>query len=129
MAKPHNFLLKTMESFRWRFGVVWLCLILCVFNNYCAAGEPRSQSSQEAYVTLLYGDEFLLGVRVLGKSIRDTGATKDMVVLVSDGVSKYAKQLLQVLFLNSDRKSLNLFVFLGIWFLLFYVFMNLWPTK
>ncbi|KAI6692775.1 hypothetical protein NL676_020485 [Syzygium grande] len=42
-----------------------------------------------------YGDEFLLGVRMLGKSIRDTGATKDMVVLVSNGVSYYAKKLLQ----------------------------------
>ncbi|XP_010922963.1 inositol phosphorylceramide glucuronosyltransferase 1 [Elaeis guineensis] len=48
-----------------------------------------------AYVTLLYGDEFLLGVRVLGKSIRDTGSTKDMVVLVSDGVSDHAKKLLR----------------------------------
>ncbi|KAF6154803.1 hypothetical protein GIB67_032415 [Kingdonia uniflora] len=52
-------------------------------------------SGSEAYVTLLYGDEFLLGVRVLGKSIRDTGSTKDMVVLVSDGVSDYAKKLLE----------------------------------
>ncbi|KAJ4833365.1 Inositol phosphorylceramide glucuronosyltransferase 1 [Turnera subulata] len=55
----------------------------------------RSQRTQEAYVTLLYGDEFLLGVRVLGKSIRDTGSTRDMVVLVSDGVSDYAKKLLE----------------------------------
>ncbi|GLJ31925.1 hypothetical protein SUGI_0642580 [Cryptomeria japonica] len=54
----------------------------------------RSRTS-EAYVTLLYGDEFVLGVRVLGRSIRNTGATKDMVVLVSDGVSPYAVQLLQ----------------------------------
>lgn len=46
-------------------------------------------------MTLLYGDEFVLGVRVLGKSIRDTGSSKDMVVLVSDGVSNYAKKLLQ----------------------------------
>lgn len=56
---------------------------------------PRSQQTLEAYATLLYGDEFLLGVRVLGKSIRDTGATRDMVALVSDGVSPYAVQLLQ----------------------------------
>lgn len=55
-----------------------------------------SAISEEAYVTLLYGDEFVLGVRVLGKSIRDTGSTKDMVVLASDGVSDYAKSLLQV---------------------------------
>ncbi|CAA6662470.1 unnamed protein product [Spirodela intermedia] len=52
-------------------------------------------ASEEAYVTLLYGDEFLLGVRVLGKSIRDTGTKKDTVVLVSDGVSDYATRLLQ----------------------------------
>ncbi|KAI6692776.1 hypothetical protein NL676_020486 [Syzygium grande] len=49
-----------------------------------------------------YGDEFLLGVRMLGKSIRDTGATKDMVVLVSNGVSYYAKKLLQVVYLDID---------------------------
>ncbi|KAL0303702.1 UNVERIFIED_CONTAM: Inositol phosphorylceramide glucuronosyltransferase 1 [Sesamum radiatum] len=59
-------------------------------------GALGSQNSEEAYVTLLYGDEFLLGVRVLGKSIRDTGSTKDMVALVSDGVSNYAKKLLQL---------------------------------
>ncbi|CAH9146760.1 unnamed protein product [Cuscuta epithymum] len=84
-----------MKSSRWRSGVVWLVLILSLFSNNCASGAQRSQSSKEAYVTLLYGDEFLLGVRVLGKSIRDTGTTKDMVALVSDGVSSYAKQLLQ----------------------------------
>ncbi|KAH9323004.1 hypothetical protein KI387_017643 [Taxus chinensis] len=56
----------------------------------------QSQKTSEAYVTLLYGDEFVLGVRVLGKSIRNTGTTKDMVVLVSDGVSPYAVHLLEV---------------------------------
>ncbi|KAG4914037.1 hypothetical protein JHK86_054470 [Glycine max] len=54
-----------------------------------------TKKTDEAYVTLLYGDEFLLGVRVLGKSIRNTGSNKDMVVLVSDGVSDYAKSLLR----------------------------------
>ncbi|KAF8053272.1 hypothetical protein N665_1437s0008 [Sinapis alba] len=57
-------------------------------------GSFGSVSTKEAYVTLLYGDEFLLGVRVLGKSIRDTGSHKDMVVLVSDGVSHYSNKLL-----------------------------------
>ncbi|TKY61356.1 Inositol phosphorylceramide glucuronosyltransferase 1 [Spatholobus suberectus] len=55
----------------------------------------KTKKTDEAYVTLLYGDEFLLGVRVLGKSIRNTGSDKDMVVLVSDGVSDYAKNLLR----------------------------------
>jgi hypothetical protein len=40
--------------------------------------------------------EFILGVRVLGKSIRDTGMQRDMVVLVSDGVSEYLRELLEV---------------------------------
>jgi hypothetical protein len=53
-------------------------------------------ATEEAYVKLLYGDEFVLGVRVLGKSIRDTGTSRDMVVLVSDGVSEYSRDLLQV---------------------------------
>lgn len=57
--------------------------------------EGQIHASDEAYVTLLYGDEFVLGVRVLGKSIRDTKSTKDMVVLVSDGVSDYSKKLLK----------------------------------
>lgn len=70
-----------------RLGLVLILFVSC--------GEAwRSQSSDKAYVTLLYGDEFVLGVRVLGKSIRNTRSTKDMVVLVSDGVSDYAKNLL-----------------------------------
>lgn len=74
-------------------------LILCFLllqSSILRIDAKRSQSTKEAYVTLLYGDEFVLGVRVLGKSIRDTGSKKDMVVLVSDGVSDYAKTLLEV---------------------------------
>lgn len=55
----------------------------------------KSERSEQAYATLLYGDEFLLGVRVLGKSLRDTGTTKDMVALVSDGVSDAGVRLLE----------------------------------
>ena len=58
--------------------------------------SPSSFSSSQAYVTLLYGDEFALGVRVLGKSLRDTGTSKDMVVLVSEGVSERVTRLLHV---------------------------------
>ncbi|XP_052179785.1 inositol phosphorylceramide glucuronosyltransferase 1 isoform X2 [Diospyros lotus] len=71
-----------------------LGILLALFSLLLNSIHAR-QSSNEAYVTLLYGDEFLLGVRVLGKSIRDTGSTKDMVVLVSDGVSEFSKKLLQ----------------------------------
>ncbi|KAJ4720915.1 Hexosyltransferase [Melia azedarach] len=69
-----------------------LLIVLLSIQFQASFGSP---SKDQAYVTLLYGDEFLLGVRVLGKSIRDTGSTKDMVVLVSDGVSDYAVKLLQ----------------------------------
>ncbi|CAL5343038.1 unnamed protein product [Camellia sinensis] len=78
-----------MKPSNWRLGIV---LILFTLSQHTI---HALQSSAEAYVTLLYGDEFLLGVRVLGKSIRDTRSTKDMVALVSDGVSDYAKNLLQ----------------------------------
>ncbi|KAL2600805.1 hypothetical protein AAZV13_10G132300 [Glycine max] len=70
---------------------IWLWLILLL----ASVQSLGSERTDVAYVTLLYGDEFLLGVRVLGKSIRDTGSNKDMVVLVSDVVSDYANTLLQ----------------------------------
>ncbi|CAK9325957.1 unnamed protein product [Citrullus colocynthis] len=72
-----------------------IALVLIQSLVSAASSLSGSQSSDEAYVTLLYGDEFLLGVRVLGKSIRDTGSNKDMVALISDGVSEYAKRLLE----------------------------------
>lgn len=37
---------------------------------------PAPARSSEAYATLLYGDAFLLGVRVLGQSLRETGTTR-----------------------------------------------------
>eukprot|EP00257_Ricinus_communis_P017946 XP_015576518.1 inositol phosphorylceramide glucuronosyltransferase 1 [Ricinus communis] len=70
-------------------------LILIVIVSVQSGDSKRLQKTDKAYVTLLYGDEFLLGVRVLGKSIKDTGSKKDRVVLVSDGVSDYAMKLLE----------------------------------
>ncbi|KAK2970401.1 hypothetical protein RJ640_016255 [Escallonia rubra] len=64
----------TMRLSLSRLGFVLILLCFCAIP----ARSSKSQPSDEAYVTLLYGDEFLLGVRVLGKSIRDTGSTKDM---------------------------------------------------
>lgn len=79
----------------WWWCLCLICCVVCVqFEGCVGLGSKRTD---EAYVTLLYGDEFLLGVRVLGKSIRNTRSNKDMVVLVSDGVSDYAKNLLQVI--------------------------------
>lgn len=83
-----------MRSGAGGFGL--LVALLAVVLGAGAWGRATAAASNEAYATLLYGDEFLLGVRVLGKSIRDTGTGKDMVALVSDGVSDYTKRLLQV---------------------------------
>ncbi|KAE8713275.1 Inositol phosphorylceramide glucuronosyltransferase 1 [Hibiscus syriacus] len=77
-----------------KFWVLFLCLLITI-QSKALLGVKAQTSKDEAYVTLLYGDEFLLGVRVLGKSIKNTGSSKDMVVLVSDGVSDYAKKLLK----------------------------------
>lgn len=80
---------------RTSFCSLLLCLLICVQFKASLGSNKRTD---EAYVTLLYGDEFLLGVRVLGKSIRNTRSNKEMVVLVSDGVSDFAKNLLLVIF-------------------------------
>ncbi|KAH7543340.1 inositol phosphorylceramide glucuronosyltransferase 1 [Ziziphus jujuba] len=80
---------------RMKSWFVLLVTISLLWIQTTGAKGSSSQPSKEAYVTLLYGDEFLLGVRVLGKSIRDTGSKKDMVALISDGVSDYAKKLLE----------------------------------
>ncbi|GAB4855358.1 Inositol phosphorylceramide glucuronosyltransferase 1 [Ancistrocladus abbreviatus] len=74
-------------------GLILIVFVLLQSPIWISA--KMSRSTDEAYVTLLYGDEFLLGVRVLGKSIRDTKSKKDMVALVSDGVSDYGKKLLE----------------------------------
>ncbi|KAI3458736.1 hypothetical protein Pfo_015399 [Paulownia fortunei] len=93
LYNQHIYML-TMSNM-WRLGFISSVLLVSMIAVCRFDGALGSKSSEEAYVTLLYGDEFLLGVRVLGKSIRDTGSTKDMVALVSDGVSDYAKKQLQ----------------------------------
>ncbi|KAL5207296.1 hypothetical protein ABZP36_031731 [Zizania latifolia] len=72
---------------------LWAAVLVAV--AVLAAGTGAAAGAEEAYVTLLYGDEFVLGVRVLGKSIRDAGTRRDLVVLVSDGVSDYSRKLLE----------------------------------
>lgn len=41
-----------------------------------AAAATATYSHHQAYATLLYGDDFLLGVRVLGQSLRETGTDR-----------------------------------------------------
>lgn len=85
----HEFSQSTQVTMKSR---LWLIILSLSVNSL----GSESERTDVAYASLLYGDEFLLGVRVLGKSIRDTRSSKDMVVLVSDGVSDYANNLLKV---------------------------------
>ena len=57
-------------------------------------GGASLTSLRRAYVTLLYKD-FLAAVRTLGQSLRNTGTTADMVVLVTPEVSETSRKTLQ----------------------------------
>lgn len=61
---------------------------------YTAVGGGEKKQSKDAYVTLLYGG-FLLGARVLGQSLRESGTTKDMIAMCTESVTKSTKDLLQ----------------------------------
>jgi hypothetical protein len=43
-------------------------------------GSGQGGSGRQAYVTLLYGEAFMLGVRVLGQSLRETGTTRCLLL-------------------------------------------------
>ena len=53
-----------------------------------------SGNGKEAYVTLLYGG-FLLGARVLGQSLRETGTTKELIALCTEAVPEENKKVLE----------------------------------
>ena len=65
-------------------------------NNHLLSRQfnPAAQKpSRDAYVTLLYGG-FLLGARVLGQSLRETGTKMDMIALCTENVAKSTKEVL-----------------------------------
>ena len=53
----------------------------------------REKRSEEAYVTLMYNG-FFPAIRVLGQSLRESGTTRDYVVLCMDDVEKWARDIL-----------------------------------
>jgi alpha-N-acetylglucosamine transferase len=61
--------------------------------------DLSSTGKKNAYVSLLYGEEFKLGVRVLGQSLRETttksDVNADLVVLVAGHVSQSTIDILQ----------------------------------
>lgn len=56
---------------------VALATVVCMLVLPAARSEDLPlKTAKEAYATLLYSDDFLLGVRVLGQSLRETGTTR-----------------------------------------------------
>ncbi|XP_059168547.1 glycogenin-1-like [Physella acuta] len=58
--------------------------------------ERREQN--EAFVTLATNDTYALGCLVLGSSLRNVGTTRQLVVMVTDGVSEGMKEQLRNFF-------------------------------
>jgi len=56
---------------------------------------PAAEIKDEAFVTLLYGDEFLLPIRVLGRSLAASGTTRGKLVMVTTDVSHEARSRLE----------------------------------
>lgn len=52
--------------------VLVLCLAVAGTRAEPVDGDPSTQ----AYVSLLYGDDFVFGLRVLGQSLRETGTKR-----------------------------------------------------
>lgn len=48
--------------------------VLIAVSHIAAAVSPPGSS--QAYVTLLYGESYFLGVRVLGQSLRESGTSR-----------------------------------------------------
>ena len=64
-------------------------------QNFSESEDWDNQlSEREAYVALLYGD-FVLGLRVLGQSLRESGTTRDYVALCMDDVPEYVRRVLR----------------------------------
>jgi alpha-N-acetylglucosamine transferase len=57
-------------------------------------GGVGKRQSKDAYVTLLYGG-FLLGARVLGQSLRETGTKKELIALCTETVLDTTKEILK----------------------------------
>eukprot|EP00201_Polytomella_parva_P011545 CAMPEP_0175073890 /NCGR_PEP_ID=MMETSP0052_2-20121109/20886_1 /TAXON_ID=51329 ORGANISM="Polytomella parva, Strain SAG 63-3" /NCGR_SAMPLE_ID=MMETSP0052_2 /ASSEMBLY_ACC=CAM_ASM_000194 /LENGTH=325 /DNA_ID=CAMNT_0016341895 /DNA_START=35 /DNA_END=1009 /DNA_ORIENTATION=+ len=76
-------------------GVFFCFLALGLVSSLvCRAADDNKDvvflspaKSTEAYVTLIYGESFVLGARVLGRSLKETETTRDVVALVTDSIS------------------------------------------
>ena len=69
------------------FAQSWACVLAACLLGVMGQEQnspyyPFSdkKDTSEAYVTLLYGDRFLLGARVLGQSIKESGTSRYVLV-------------------------------------------------
>ena len=78
------------------FGRPTLNTLFAVLLQYTVTTYSLADD-KEAYATMLYndGEGFILGVRVLGLSIKNSGTNRDMVVLCAEGVSEDTKDTLK----------------------------------
>jgi hypothetical protein len=58
--------------------LVLTTFLTCILLTHSIRGTLKtdvlaSGANREAYVSLLYGDDFLTGIRVLGQSLKETG--------------------------------------------------------
>lgn len=66
--------------------------------KHTAVLQPRLRQSTEAFVTLATNDSYALGALVLAKSLRVIKTTRHLVILTTDGISPYMRQLLTKVF-------------------------------
>ena len=87
---------------------VFILLLVCYITTLHAAviqtqhiissdkGKPLKPRTRDAYVTLLYNSpEFVLGVRVLGQSLRESKTEMDYVVLCTRDVPEATRKVLE----------------------------------
>eukprot|EP00890_Picochlorum_soloecismus_P001770 jgi/Picsp_1/2594/NSC_00825-R1_plant glycogenin-like starch initiation protein 6 len=58
--------------------------------------KAGAKGGKQGYVSLLYGDEFGLAMRVLGQSLKESKTTRDMVALVTRQVSREMQDTLRL---------------------------------
>lgn len=76
----------------------WVCVLGSVLAVKCATQYPH-EAGGDAYATLIYTDDHAPGVLALGRSIRDSGSEKELVVLVTEKVSNRTAETLRYAYL------------------------------
>jgi hypothetical protein len=81
LSKVHPRINETMGASQ--LPLLALLLAVAASHCHCLSSEFNTNTkagSTEAYATLVYGDDFVLGARVLGQSLRESGTTRYITV-------------------------------------------------